>query len=56
MSTAFMGRGRPLGTGMTYPAGSVRDPELASLLASYKRNVAGTYTSVAPDAIGSDNT
>ena len=46
-------RGRPLGAGMMYPAGSVRDVELAALLAFYKRDVAGVYTSVAPDAIAS---
>ena len=41
MSIMLSGRGRPLGTGLTYPAGSVRDSELTSLLTSYKRNIAG---------------
>jgi hypothetical protein len=36
-----------------YPAGSIRDSELAALLASYKRDVAGAYTSVSPDDIAS---
>ncbi len=51
MSMVIAGRGRPLGSGMMYPAGSLRDAEFASLLASYKQNIAGAYTSVAPDAI-----
>ena len=51
MSHALSGRGMALGTGRMYPAGSLRDSELAALLASYKRDVAGAYTSVAPDAI-----
>ncbi|MHB1462513.1 MAG: AAA family ATPase [Armatimonadota bacterium] len=44
-------QGAPLGTGRIYPAGSLRDAEMAALLASYKNNVAGAYTSVPPDAI-----
>ena len=53
MSTLIAARSTPLGTGLIYPAGSVRDPELAALLASHKRDVAGAYTSVAPEAITS---
>ncbi len=51
MSVVTTGRGRPLGTGRMHPAGSIPDSELGALLASYKRDVAGAYTSVAPDAI-----
>lgn len=47
------GRGRHLGSGLIYPAGSIRDAELAALLATYKRDVAGAYRSVAPDDIAS---
>ncbi len=53
MSIVAAGRGRPLGSGMMYPAGSLKDAELAAVLASYKQNVAGAYTSAAPDAIAS---
>ncbi len=53
MSIVVAGRGRPLGSGMIYPADSLRDPELAAVLASYKQNVAGAYTSMAPDSIAS---
>lgn len=53
MSIALNDRGRPLGAGRMYPAGSVRDVELAALLATYKRDVAGAYTSVSPDDIAS---
>ena len=45
------GRGRSLGSGLMYPAGSIRDGDVAALLLSYKHDVAGAYTSVAPDAI-----
>ncbi|MHB9038664.1 MAG: AAA family ATPase [Armatimonadota bacterium] len=51
MSELISGRGRPLGSGQMYPAGSVRDSELAALLTLYKSNVAGTYASVSPDSI-----
>jgi len=51
VSFPIFGRGMPLGSGLMYPAGSVRDSELAALLTLYKRDVAGAYTSVAPDAI-----
>jgi len=51
LNIALDGRGRPLGAGRMYPAGSLRDVELAALLASYKRDVAGAYTSVSPDCI-----
>ncbi|MBI2844864.1 MAG: AAA family ATPase [Armatimonadetes bacterium] len=53
MSHAVSGRGMALGTGRMYPAGSIRDTELAALLASYKRDVTGAYTSVSPDDIAS---
>ncbi|MHB1000857.1 MAG: AAA family ATPase [Armatimonadota bacterium] len=46
-------KSKPLGTGRIYPAGSLRDPVLAEILASYKENVAGSYISVSPDAISS---
>jgi AAA+ superfamily predicted ATPase len=42
---------QPLGTGLMAPAGSVTDATLAARLATYKRNVAGTYRSVSPVAI-----
>ncbi|MHB1463301.1 MAG: AAA family ATPase [Armatimonadota bacterium] len=51
MDSIISRQGAPLGTGRIYPAGSLRDAELATLLASYKNNVAGAYTSVSPDAI-----
>ena len=51
MSILISGRGRPLGSGSIYPAGSVRDSELATLIASYKQNVAGAYTGVSPKSI-----
>ena len=51
MSVVTTGRGRPLGSGLMYPAGSVRDAELAALFAACKQNVAGACTSVSPDAI-----
>ena len=51
MNISPTGRDRPLGTGRMYAAGSVRDSELATILASYKRDVAGAYTSISPDAI-----
>ncbi|MHB9038539.1 MAG: AAA family ATPase [Armatimonadota bacterium] len=51
MSELISGRARPLGTGLMYPAGSVRDSELAALLTLYKSNVAGAYASVSPDSI-----
>jgi len=41
----------PLGSGRLYPAGSLRDGELAARLASYKTHVAGAYASIAPAAI-----
>lgn len=44
-------QGAALGTGRIYPAGSLRDADLATLLSLYKCNVAGAYTSVSPDAI-----
>jgi transitional endoplasmic reticulum ATPase len=44
-------RWRPLGNGRSAPAGSVTDTSLASRLAAYKRNVAGTYRSVPPGDI-----
>jgi len=44
-------RGKPLGTGRMYPAGSLADRRLLDILASYKRNVAGAYSSVSPDAV-----
>ncbi|MHB1463362.1 MAG: AAA family ATPase [Armatimonadota bacterium] len=44
-------QGAPLGTGRIYPAVSLRDAELVTLLSLYKCNVAGAYTSVAPDTI-----
>lgn len=53
MSHAVSGRGMALGAGRMYPAGSIRDTELAAVLASYKRDVAGAYTSVSPDDIAS---
>ena len=46
MSIMLSGRSRPLGSGSMYPAGSVLDIQLAAMFASYKRNVAGAYTSV----------
>lgn len=51
MSILVSVRGRPFGAGLMYPTGSVRDSELATLLASYKRDVAGAYTAVSPDNI-----
>ncbi len=51
MSITLSGRGRPLGSGLMYPAGSVRDMQVAALLTLYKRDVAGTYTGVSPEAI-----
>ncbi|MHB9036970.1 MAG: AAA family ATPase [Armatimonadota bacterium] len=51
MSELISGRGRPLGSGMMYPAGSVRDSEISTLLTLYKSNVAGAYASVSPDSI-----
>jgi len=51
VNTALNGKSSPLGSGLMYPPGSVRDAELAALLASYKRNVAGAYTTVSPDTI-----
>ncbi|MHB9038364.1 MAG: AAA family ATPase [Armatimonadota bacterium] len=49
MSELISGRPRPLGSGMMYHAGSVKDPELVALLTLYKSNVAGAYSSVSPD-------
>ncbi|MHB9038427.1 MAG: AAA family ATPase [Armatimonadota bacterium] len=51
MNELISGRGRPLGSGMMFPAGSVRNPELASLLTLYKSNVAGAYVSVSSDSM-----
>lgn len=51
MNDLLSGRKQPLGSGHLYPAGSLRDGELAAKLASYKSHVAGAYTGIAPDAI-----
>ncbi|MHB9038957.1 MAG: ATP-dependent DNA ligase, partial [Armatimonadota bacterium] len=51
MNELISGRGRPLGSGMMYPSGTVRDSELAALLTLYKSNVAGAYIGVSPDSI-----
>ena len=51
MSIMLSGRGRPLGSGLMYPTGSVRDMQFAALLTLYKRDVAGAYTGVSPGAI-----
>jgi len=45
------GRCSPLGQGRFYPAGSVGDPKIAEIVSSYKRDIAGAYTSVSCDAI-----
>ena len=44
-------RWQPLGSGRSAPAGSNADAPLAARLAAYKRNIAGSYRSVAPDDI-----
>ena len=41
-------RWQPLGEGRQAPAGSLRDPELAALLAEYKEDVARRYQSLPP--------
>ena len=46
MNDILLVTGQPLGQGRMYPAGSLCDPVLAALLASYKTSVAGAYTSV----------
>ncbi len=51
MPELLAGTSRPLGAGRFYPAGSLRDSELAARLASYKAHIAGAYASIAPDAI-----
>ena len=44
-------RWQPLGDGRQAPAGSLRDPGLAALLAGYKEDVARRYQSMPPDRI-----
>jgi len=44
-------RWQPLGQGRMAPAGSIADASLGARISAYKRNVAGSYRSVAPDAI-----
>ena len=51
MSIISSNRGKPLGTGMIYPAGSICDPEIADLLSAYKRDIAGAYSSLSSDEI-----
>lgn len=51
MGDLLLGRIEPLGSGRLYPAGSLRDGDLAGRLASYKTHVAGAYASIAPAAI-----
>ncbi|MBN2498818.1 MAG: ATP-dependent DNA ligase [Deltaproteobacteria bacterium] len=42
---------KPLGKGLHAPAGSITDPDLARLLQTYRRNVAGGYRSLLPEEI-----
>ena len=51
MKIGAQNRYAPLGRGRLYPAGSVTDPRLREKIASYKRDIAGAYTSVSPDSI-----
>lgn len=51
MSFFDASRSRPLGKGFQTPAGSVVDPAIARLAASYKRTVASRYRAIAPDEI-----
>ncbi|MHB9124573.1 MAG: AAA family ATPase [Armatimonadota bacterium] len=44
-------RYRPLGNGRFYPAGSAGDLRVGEIVSSYKREIAGTYVSVLPEAI-----
>ncbi|MHB1191252.1 MAG: hypothetical protein ACYC08_10485 [Armatimonadota bacterium] len=44
-------RHRPLGKGRFYPAGSVGEPRVGEIVSSYKREIAGTYAGVPPEAI-----
>lgn len=53
MTTALATRWQPLGSGRQSPPGSLHDARLAERIASYKREVAGAYRSLALADVGS---
>ncbi|MHB1459148.1 MAG: ATP dependent DNA ligase, partial [Armatimonadota bacterium] len=51
MNIVAENRCKPLGKGQFFYAGSVGDSQITEIVSSYKRDIAGAYTSVACDAI-----